>query len=60
MTIQDKEIKADQYYSVNGYPVQITKVTNLDVWYQPLTHPDAPLMVCDRPLFCSVAKEIKS
>ena len=60
MTIQDKEIKVDQYYSVNGYPVQVTAVNHLDVWYQPLNWPDAPQMLCDRSVFCSVAKEIKS
>lgn len=60
MVIQDKEIKVDQYYSVNGYPVQVTKVSSLDVWYQPLNWPDAPQMVCDRSVFCAVAEEIKS
>lgn len=56
MVIEDKEIKVDRYYSVNGYPVQVTKVTDQDVWYRPLKWPDAPLMVCDRSLFNTVAK----
>ncbi|UPW39322.1 hypothetical protein ESCO47_00086 [Escherichia phage vB_EcoM_ESCO47] len=60
MLIKDKEIKVDWYYSVNGYPVQVTKVTDQDVWYRPLKRPDSPLMVCNHSVFCSVAKEIKS
>ena len=56
MTIQDKEIKVNQYYSINGKAVLVTKVTDQDVWYRPLKWPDAPLMVCDRSLFNTVAK----
>lgn len=59
MSINNKEIKVDQYYSVNGHVVQITKVTDLDVWYRILGWPDAPQMVCDRGVFCSVAEEGK-
>lgn len=59
MTIKDKEIEVDQYYTINGYAVQVTKVTDQDVWYRPLNYPDAPLMVCDRSLFCSLMKEIE-
>jgi hypothetical protein len=60
MTTQDKEIKVDQYFNVNSYPVQVTKVTELDVWYRSLAWPNAPLMVCDRSVFSAVAEEIKS
>lgn len=60
MTINGKEIKVNQYYSVNGHKVMVTKVSSLDVWYRILSWPEAPQMVCDRGVFCSVAEEIKS
>lgn len=59
MTINGKEIKVNQYYSVNGHVVQVTQLSSLDVWYRILGWPDAPLMVCDRGVFCAVAKEGK-
>ena len=59
MTIEDKEIKVDQYYSVNGNAVQITRVSSLDVWYRSIKHPEIGEMLCDRGIFCSIAKEIK-
>ncbi|QBQ78634.1 hypothetical protein KAW3E185_00077 [Escherichia phage vB_EcoM_KAW3E185] len=60
MTIEDKEIKVDQYYSVNGNAVQITRVSSLDVWYHSIKYPEIGEMLCDRGIFCSIAKEIKS
>ena len=60
MTIEDKEIKVVQYYSVNGNAVQITRVSSLDVWYRSIKYPEIGEMLCDRGIFCSIAKEIKS
>lgn len=60
MTINGKEIKINRHYTVNGHPVRVTEVSSLDVWYRILGRPDAPLMICDRGVFCSIAKEIKS
>lgn len=59
MTIEDKEIKVDQYYSVNGNAIQITRVSSLDVWYRSIKYPEIGEMLCDRGIFCSIAKEIK-
>lgn len=59
MTIEDKEIKVEQYYSVNGNAVQITRVSSLDVWYRSIKYPEIGEMLCDRSIFCSIAKEIK-
>ena len=57
MTIQDKEIKVNQYYSINGKAVLVTEISSLDVWYIII---DLNIkMICDRGVFCSVAKEIK-
>ena len=57
MTINGKEIKVGQYYSVNGHVVQVTEISSLDVWYIII---DLNIkMICDRGVFCSVAKEIK-
>lgn len=59
MTIEDKEIKVDQYYSVNGNAIIITKVSTLDVWYRSIKYPGIGEMICDRGIFYSIAKEIK-
>ena len=59
MTIEDKEIKVDQYYSVNGNAVRITRISSLDVWYCSIKYPEIGEMLCDRGIFCSIAKEIK-
>ena len=57
MVIEDKEIKVNQYYSINGKAVLVTEISSLDVWY---TIIDLNIkMICDRGVFCSVAKEIK-
>lgn len=57
MTINDKEIKKDQYYRVNGHIVIVTAVDNFDVHYTVIKWNKR--MICDRSVFCSVAKEIK-
>lgn len=59
MTIQDKEIKVNQYYLVNGRAVRVIAASDSDVWYRVLDHRNIPMMVCDRSVFCSIAKEIK-
>ncbi len=57
MVIEDKEIKVNQYYSINGKAVLVTEISSLDVWY---TIIDLGIkMICDRGVFCSIAKEIK-
>lgn len=58
MTIQ-KEIKIDQYYSLNGHAVRVVEVSSIDVWYRVIDNKNIPLMVCDRGVFCSIAEEIK-
>lgn len=57
MVIEDKEIKVNQYYSINGKAVIVNRVSSQDVWYT-IIELDIK-MICDRSVFCSIAKEIK-